>query len=165
MKLYYDTPWIRCTLFKPTDSVSTISRQQSISLQEPYLPNEGRIPYQKRICQAKFSPHGEKARTGRGGAQPYAPRRQAEGPEAEGNQVVTRNAPSGGAVRPPALRQPSEIKNSFVQWTKEFSWQREKDSNPHIRSQSPLCYPYTIPLCSQRTDIIIAAFSNLSIGK
>ncbi len=29
-----------------------------------------------------------------------------------------------------------------------FIWQREKDSNPHIRSQSPLCYHYTIPLCS-----------------
>ncbi len=27
-----------------------------------------------------------------------------------------------------------------------FTWQREKDSNPHIRSQSPLCYLYTIPL-------------------
>lgn len=27
-----------------------------------------------------------------------------------------------------------------------FKWQREKDSNPHIRSQSPLCYLYTIPL-------------------
>ncbi len=27
-----------------------------------------------------------------------------------------------------------------------FNWQREKDSNPHIRSQSPLCYLYTIPL-------------------
>ena len=25
-------------------------------------------------------------------------------------------------------------------------WQREKDSNPHIQSQSLLCYPYTIPL-------------------
>ena len=118
-----------------------------------------------RFVKQNFSRHGEKARTSRGGAQPYDSRRQAEGPEAEGNQVVTRNAPSGGAVCPPALRQPSEIKNSFVQWTKEFSWQREKDSNPHIRSQSPLCYPYTIPLCSQRTDIIIAAFSNLSIGK
>lgn len=69
----------------------------------------------------RFYRHGEKARTSRGGAQPYDSRRQAEGPEAEGNQVVTRNAPSGGAVRPPALRQPSEIKNSFVQWTKEFS--------------------------------------------
>ena len=23
-----------------------------------------------------------------------------------------------------------------------FIWQREKDSNPHIRSQSPLCYLY-----------------------
>ena len=28
----------------------------------------------------------------------------------------------------------------------DFCWQREKDSNPHIRSQSPLCYLYTIPL-------------------
>ena len=26
------------------------------------------------------------------------------------------------------------------------TWQREKDSNPHIQSQSLLCYPYTIPL-------------------
>lgn len=29
-------------------------------------------------------------------------------------------------------------------------WQREKDSNPHIRSQSPLCYLYTIPLYRKR---------------
>lgn len=29
-------------------------------------------------------------------------------------------------------------------------WQREKDSNPHIRSQSPLCYLYTIPLYCTR---------------
>ena len=27
-------------------------------------------------------------------------------------------------------------------------WQRVKDSNPHIQSQSLLCYPYTNPLCS-----------------
>lgn len=26
-----------------------------------------------------------------------------------------------------------------------FIWQRVKDSNPHIQSQSLLCYPYTIP--------------------
>ena len=30
--------------------------------------------------------------------------------------------------------------------TTPFLWQREKDSNPHIQSQSLLCYPYTIPL-------------------
>ena len=29
---------------------------------------------------------------------------------------------------------------------KPLFWQREKDSNPHIQSQSLLCYPYTIPL-------------------
>ncbi len=33
-------------------------------------------------------------------------------------------------------------------------WQREKDSNPHIQSQSLLCYPYTIPLCFTTKDII-----------
>ncbi len=33
-------------------------------------------------------------------------------------------------------------------------WQREKDSNPHIRSQSPLCYLYTIPLCSDEQAIL-----------
>ena len=27
-------------------------------------------------------------------------------------------------------------------------WQRVKDSNPHIQSQSLLCYPYTNPLCT-----------------
>ena len=27
-----------------------------------------------------------------------------------------------------------------------LNWQRVKDSNPHIQSQSLLCYPYTIPL-------------------
>ena len=33
-------------------------------------------------------------------------------------------------------------------------WQREKDSNPHIRSQSPLCYHYTIPLCSDEQNLL-----------
>ena len=28
-----------------------------------------------------------------------------------------------------------------------FSWQRNRDSNPNIQSQSLLCYRYTIPLC------------------
>ena len=48
-------------------------------------------------------------------------------------------------------------------------WQRVKDSNPHIQSQSLLCYPYTNPLSSflylcvpQRTDIIIQKNQNLS---
>ncbi len=27
-----------------------------------------------------------------------------------------------------------------------YSWQRVKDSNPHKRSQSPVCYHYTNPL-------------------
>lgn len=35
-----------------------------------------------------------------------------------------------------------------------FLWQREKDSNPHIRSQSPLCYLYTIPLCSDEQKLL-----------
>ena len=38
-------------------------------------------------------------------------------------------------------------------------WQREKDSNPHIRSQSPLCYLYTIPL---NASAIILHFFRLS---
>lgn len=38
-------------------------------------------------------------------------------------------------------------------------WQRKKDSNPHKRSQSPVCYHYTIPL---RTNDIIQIFSDLS---
>ena len=31
-----------------------------------------------------------------------------------------------------------------------FVWQRMRDSNPRERSQSPVCYRYTNPLC-QRT--------------
>ena len=30
-----------------------------------------------------------------------------------------------------------------LQWT----WQRMRDSNPRKRSQSPVCYRYTNPLC------------------
>ena len=43
--------------------------------------------------------------------------------------------------------------------TCRFSWQREKDSNPHIRSQSPLCYHYTIPLCSLTNKIYYTDFT------
>ena len=32
----------------------------------------------------------------------------------------------------------------------DFLWQRVKDSNPHIQSQSLLCYLYTNPLFSVR---------------
>ena len=41
---------------------------------------------------------------------------------------------------------PSDVLRAF--------WQREKDSNPHIRSQSPLCYLYTIPLCSEEQKLL-----------
>ena len=45
-------------------------------------------------------------------------------------------------------------------------WQRVKDSNPHIQSQSLLCYLYTNPLYSfvrvARTGIIIPENKNLS---
>ena len=31
-------------------------------------------------------------------------------------------------------------------------WHREKDSNPHRRSQSPACYLYTIPVSAKRKE-------------
>ena len=40
-----------------------------------------------------------------------------------------------------------------------YLWQRVKDSNPHKRSQSPVCYHYTNPL---RAKSIILNFSDLS---
>ena len=49
-----------------------------------------------------------------------------------------------------------------------FLWQRVKDSNPHIQSQSLLCYLYTNPLCVylvQRTDIIIQITKKMSTPK
>ena len=30
-----------------------------------------------------------------------------------------------------------------------FLWQRMRDSNPRKRSQSPVCYRYTNPLCAE----------------
>ena len=45
----------------------------------------------------------------------------------------------------------------IIAWV--LTWQREKDSNPHIRSQSPLCYLYTIPLNARD---IIHFFEDLS---
>ena len=42
---------------------------------------------------------------------------------------------------------------------RQLLWQRKKDSNPHKRSQSPVCYHYTIPLCA---NDIIQDFWNLS---
>ena len=47
-------------------------------------------------------------------------------------------------------------KSNDFKW---FIWQREKDSNPHLRSQSPLCYLYTIPL---NAKCIIQSFCDLS---
>ena len=40
----------------------------------------------------------------------------------------------------------TEKKKSETLRFQTSQWQREKDSNPHIQSQSLLCYPYTIPL-------------------
>ena len=38
-----------------------------------------------------------------------------------------------------------------------FLWQRVKDSNPHIQSQSLLCYPYTNPLFLSAAQLSTAA--------
>ena len=49
---------------------------------------------------------------------------------------------------PCGIRDNRKKKDQKLNISSLFLWQREKDSNPHIRSQSPLCYHYTIPLCS-----------------
>ena len=46
----------------------------------------------------------------------------------------------------------------MLSWTAVL-WQRRKDSNPHKRSQSPVCYLYTTPL---NAIAIIYIFSVLS---
>ncbi len=45
---------------------------------------------------------------------------------------------------PTTVQFPAEPKTE--QWQEFLSWQRVKDSNPHIQSQSLLCYLYTNPL-------------------
>lgn len=50
----------------------------------------------------------------------------------------------------------------------DFLWQRVKDSNPHIQSQSLLCYPYTNPLSFSAlvsAGFIIPKYIGMSIGK
>ena len=41
-------------------------------------------------------------------------------------------------------------------------WQRMRDSNPRKRSQSPVCYRYTNPLCLADNTVIIRLFSKKS---
>lgn len=48
----------------------------------------------------------------------------------------------------------TEKKKSETLRFQTSQWQREKDSNPHIRSQSPLCYLYTIPLCPEEQKLL-----------
>ena len=52
---------------------------------------------------------------------------------------------AGAAIYPILPRDTGKAKSS-PSVDELLFWQREKDSNPHIRSQSPLCYLYTIPL-------------------
>ena len=58
-----------------------------------------------------------------------------------------------------------------------FSWQRMRDSNPRERSQSPVCYRYTNPLCAthlrharillypfhQKSQAVFSFFSNFFV--
>ena len=44
---------------------------------------------------------------------------------------------------------PPQIKKADTRMGICFSWQRMRDSNPRERSQSPVCYRYTNPLCAE----------------
>ena len=55
----------------------------------------------------------------------------------------------------------SNVKKQPARMGELLFWQREKDSNPHIRSQSPLCYLYTIPLNARAIIPIILTLSSL----
>ena len=56
---------------------------------------------------------------------------------------------------PCGIRDNRKKKDQKLNISSLFLWQREKDSNPHIRSQSPLCYHYTIPLCSLDEHLLL----------
>ncbi len=60
-----------------------------------------------------------------------------------------------GRTGPLAHKKTAGLLRNRLGWMKKAlsggsRWQREKDSNPHIQSQSLLCYPYTIPLYASR---------------
>ncbi len=42
-----------------------------------------------------------------------------------------------------------------------YFWQRMRDSNPRKRSQSPVCYRYTNPLCCGQHEYYIAISKNV----
>ena len=48
----------------------------------------------------------------------------------------------------------------MLSWTAVL-WQRRKDSNPHKRSQSPVCYLYTTPLNATAIIYIFFVLSTL----
>ncbi len=45
-----------------------------------------------------------------------------------------------------------------MQPTLHLFWQRVKDSNPHIQSQSLLCYPYTNPLSLAHSQVQVILY-------
>ena len=63
------------------------------------------------------------------------------------------------AENPPAAAEGFGNKKEALQLSLKGYWQGMKDSNPHKRSQSPVCYLYTNPL---RTKVIILLFSKMS---
>ena len=81
-------------------------------------------------------------------------------------QWVGGSRPSTGSTR--LITSPVPPNDKKTPYPKGYGapWQRVKDSNPHIQSQSLLCYLYTNPLYSfvrvARTGIIIPENKNLS---
>ncbi len=53
------------------------------------------------------------------------------------------------SARPPSSNPSSSAKRKLHPSGVVFCWQRVGDSNPRKRSQSPVCYRYTNPLCGR----------------
>ena len=66
------------------------------------------------------------------------------------------------AISAPKARKLPDLSGGQI---RQSIWQREKDSNPHKRSQSPVCYHYTNPLSARNIILVFCLLSILILRK
>lgn len=108
--------------------IFAVSRSKA---QRRITPGDGRLV----TARARFTIHQSSVQ--RSGGNPFEPARGSEAAECQ-----RRRGPCGFLTLFPKTEKSSRNLND----SGSFLWQRVKDSNPHIQSQSLLCYLYTNPL-------------------
>ncbi len=70
---------------------------------------------------------------------------------------------SRGICAPKESEERRAQKEKSLAYARDFSfWQRMRDSNPRERSQSPVCYRYTNPLCCEQQSYYTQFFQKVN---